>query len=226
MGASRGGWRSLGIALAVPQRNWPCKSNPVRLGSSPRASTRVGGLRAFGRGSGHRASPNQSTPLSRSWQTGHQAPRTDPAGALHGACRRRGGRRSPSQVPAAPSLTPTRTAPTSAIQPQAALRVVDLPLTHKWARGDASYRPFYRRKLSLMSVCASRLGFSERFPITAYAASPSYLWAAKRRTSKRCSTRVTESFRTSKGVRTSSPRRFGTPAEPWKRGCENSAWIR
>jgi hypothetical protein len=25
---------------------------------------------------------------------------------------------------------------------------------------------FYRRKLSLMSVCASRLGFSERFPIT------------------------------------------------------------
>jgi hypothetical protein len=35
----------------------PCKSNSVRLGSSPRAPARVGGRRAFGRGSGHRASP-------------------------------------------------------------------------------------------------------------------------------------------------------------------------
>jgi len=39
------------------KESWPCKSNPVRLGSSPRASTRVGGLRAFGRGPGRRASP-------------------------------------------------------------------------------------------------------------------------------------------------------------------------
>jgi hypothetical protein len=28
------------------------------------------------------------------------------------------------------------------IQPQAALRVIDLPLTHKWARGDPSCRFF------------------------------------------------------------------------------------
>jgi hypothetical protein len=39
-----------------PSRCWPCKSNSVRLGSSSRALTRVGGLRAFSRGSGRRAS--------------------------------------------------------------------------------------------------------------------------------------------------------------------------
>ena len=38
-------------------RCWPCSSNSVRLGSAPRASKHVGGLRALGRGSGHRASP-------------------------------------------------------------------------------------------------------------------------------------------------------------------------
>src|SRR5690242_5933280 len=38
------------------QKYWPCKSNSVRLGSSPRSPRRVGGLRAVGRGSGHRAS--------------------------------------------------------------------------------------------------------------------------------------------------------------------------
>jgi hypothetical protein len=35
---------------------WPCNSNSVRLSSAPRAPTRVGGLRAFGRDSGRRAS--------------------------------------------------------------------------------------------------------------------------------------------------------------------------
>src|SRR6266568_1477330 len=45
------------FAQAVPIKSWPCKSNSVCLGSSPRASKRVGGLRAFGRGSGRRASP-------------------------------------------------------------------------------------------------------------------------------------------------------------------------
>ena len=43
--------------LGSPDKKyWPCKSNSVRLGSSPRAPKRVGGLRAVGRGSGHRAS--------------------------------------------------------------------------------------------------------------------------------------------------------------------------
>jgi hypothetical protein len=52
-------------AQAVLTRCWPCSSNSVRLGSSPRASKHVGGLRAFGRGSGHRGQCNESTPLSR-----------------------------------------------------------------------------------------------------------------------------------------------------------------
>ncbi len=51
-------WRgSIQAAQAVPTKCWPCKSNSVCLGSSPRASKRVGGLRAFGRGSGRRANP-------------------------------------------------------------------------------------------------------------------------------------------------------------------------
>jgi hypothetical protein len=53
------------VAQAVPTKCWPCKSNSVRLGSSPCASKRVGGLRAFGRGSGRRASFTYSTPSGR-----------------------------------------------------------------------------------------------------------------------------------------------------------------
>jgi hypothetical protein len=43
--------------LGSTEEYWPCKSNSVCLGSSPRAPARVGGLRAFGRGPGRRASP-------------------------------------------------------------------------------------------------------------------------------------------------------------------------
>jgi hypothetical protein len=44
------------FSSARRKRYWPCRSNSVRLGSSPRAPKRVGGLRAVGRGSGHRTS--------------------------------------------------------------------------------------------------------------------------------------------------------------------------
>jgi hypothetical protein len=50
------------IHLAVQQECWPCKSNPVRLGSSPRASTRVAGFRP---GFWPQGQFNQPTPLIR-----------------------------------------------------------------------------------------------------------------------------------------------------------------
>jgi hypothetical protein len=45
------------------QKYWPCKSNSVRLGSLPRELTARRLPSGFGRGSGHRASGNHSTPL-------------------------------------------------------------------------------------------------------------------------------------------------------------------
>ena len=47
-------------SFPTPAKNWPCESNSVCLGSLPRTprSGRVGGHRAFSRGSGHRASRN------------------------------------------------------------------------------------------------------------------------------------------------------------------------
>src|ERR671935_230625 len=66
------------------QKYWPCKSNAVRLGSSPRAPERVGGLRAVGRGSDHRASHDSL--LLCEWRT-----RTLPEGTRVGFELREGG---------------------------------------------------------------------------------------------------------------------------------------
>jgi hypothetical protein len=54
--------RGLGRALGRLTRCWPCESNSVRLGSSPRAQMRVGGLWAFGRGSSQQGQSRQSSP--------------------------------------------------------------------------------------------------------------------------------------------------------------------
>src|ERR671937_2625142 len=129
------------------QKYWPCRSNSVRLGSSPRAPTRVGGLRAVGRGSGNRAS-HDSLLLSE-WRrpassTAQSSPRCRPSPR----CRLSGettwpevgGGRSANQQPSRrsrPVICPDRLLARERLgfaQPRKALERLGLELAHTLAR--------------------------------------------------------------------------------------------